>query len=463
MNRKLILSDEVENNIINDKRIKMRLSKTIDIMFQYPNHSIPQSCNSSAEIKGIYRLFDNKKVTPAGILSGHIEATKKRMTEYNTVLLVQDTTDFNYSRSSAIKGMGEHSSFPDSKGLLLHSTLAVTPEGVPLGLLTQKYWTRAPEERGKKSKRRVLPIEEKESYRWIEAMEESTAGIPENVTTVIVADREADIFNFFKRSKELGQNILVRAIGNRKVDSEKYTLIKTVESAESAGIIKVLIPRDANSKTPEREVELEIKFCTLQLTPPGYLKNSSNLHSINLDVLYAKEINQLHGEKSIEWLLLSSLPILTIKDAAERLNWYRQRWKIERFHFTLKSGCKVEDLQLETIERIENAISLYSIVSWKILWLVYESRIKPEKSCEVVLEKYEWHALYCIVKKTKDFPDKPPTLQEASMMIARLGGFMCRKGDGDPGVKVMWRGLQRLNDVSSVWSILTHTEDVGND
>lgn len=463
MNKKLNLSEEIENNTIKDKRIRSRLSKTIDQLSQYPNHSIPQACKNPAEIKGAYRLLDNKKVTPEGVLSGHKEATRTRMSEHKTVLLVQDTTDFNYTRPSAIKGMGEHVQSPNSKGLLLHSTLAITPEGVPLGLLTQKYWTRAPEERGKKQRRKDLPIEEKESYRWLEAMEESTADIPEDITTVTVADREADIFELFKKSKELGQNILIRAVGNRKVNSEENLLLKTVDAAEIAGKIKVFIPRDTNFKMPEREVELEIKFRTLQLKPPCHLTNSNTMQPVELDALYAKEINPLPGEKPIEWLLLSSLPILSIEDAAERLNWYRQRWKIERFHFTLKSGCKVEDLQLETIERMENALSLYSIVSWKLLWLVYESRIKPDESCEIVLEEYEWHALYCMVKQKKNFPKKPPTLKEASMMIARLGGFMCRKGDGDPGVKVMWRGLQRLNDVSSVWSILTHTEDVGNE
>jgi len=463
MNKKLNLSDEIKNNTINDKRIRNRLSKTIDQLSQYPNHSIPQACKKPAEIKGAYRLLDNKKVTPDGILSGHKEATKTRMAEHKIVLLVQDTTDFNYTRSSSVKGMGEHTFSPNSKGLLLHSTLAVTPGGVPLGLLTQKYWTRAPEERGKKNKRKDLPIEEKESYRWLEAMEKSTSDIPEGITTVTVADREADIFELFRRSNELEQNILVRAVGNRRVNSEENLLIKAVDAVESAGKIRVFVPRNANSKIPEREVELEIKFRTLQLKPPVYLVNSNKLQPVELDALYAKEINPIPGEEPIEWLLLSSLPIQTLEDAAEKLCWYRQRWKIERFHFTLKSGCKVEELQLETIERIENALSLYSIVSWKLLWLVYESRIKPDESCEIVLEEYEWHALYCMVKQRKDFPKKPPTLKEASMMIARLGGFMCRKGDGDPGVKVMWRGLQRLNDVSSVWSIITHTEDVGND
>ncbi len=463
MNKKLNLSDEIRNNTINDKRIRSRLAKTIDQLSQYPNHSIPQACKKPSEIKGAYRLLDNKKVTPEGILSGHKEATRVRMAEHKIVLLVQDTTDFNYTRPSAIKGMGDHAASPNSKGLLLHSTLAVTPEGVPLGLLFQKYWTRDPEEKGKKNKRKELPVEEKESFRWIEAMEESTSDIPDGVITVTVADREADFFDLFRRSKELKQDILIRAIGNRKVNSEENSLIKTIEAAEIAGKIKVFIPRDANSKLPEREVELEIKFRTLQLKPTYYSTDSKNSQFIELDALYAREINPALDEKPIEWLLLSSIPILTIEDAVERLGWYRQRWKIERFHFTLKSGCKVEELQLETIERIENALSLYSIVSWKLLWLVYESRIKPDESCEIVLEEYEWHALYCMVKQKKDFPKKPPTLKEASMMIARLGGFMCRKGDGDPGVKVMWRGLQRLNDVSSVWSIITHTEDVGND
>jgi len=134
------------------------------------------------------------------------------------------------------------------------------------------------------------------------------------------------------------------------------------------------------------------------------------------------------------------------EEALQKVEWYRERWKIERFHFTLKSGCNVEELQLGTKERLENAIALYSVVAWRLTWLTYQARVTPNFSCSMILEKHEWQALYCVVNKTHTPPENPPTLEEAVSLIARLGGFLGRKHDGKPGVKVIWRGLQKLNE-----------------
>lgn len=465
MKKKGRIGEEFEGNGIKDKRIMRRLKMTGKQLSEYPNASIPQACQSIADIKGVYRLFDNKKVTPEGILAGHRAATNARIGKHETVLLVQDTTTLNYNSHPCVEGLGLFSAFPESRGLLLHTTLAVTTKGIPLGIMAQKYWTRSIEERGKKHKRKELSIEEKESNRWLEAMEESTEGISDEVRTVTVADREADIYELFKKSNDMGQNILIRAVGSRQVGSEEKILRDTMEECRSAGKVRIKIPRNANDKKGEREVEFDIKYRTVEIKPPRRRMKKNTVEPIELSVIYAKEIDPLEGEDAIQWLLLTSLPVVSLIDAVEKLTWYKQRWKIERFHFTLKSGCKVENLQLETIDRLENALTLYSIIAWKLIWLTYENRENPEVSCEGVLEKHEWQSLSCMVKQDPNPPSQPPTIKAAVLMIARLGGFMCRKSDGSPGVMVIWRGLQRLNDIASTWLLLhpPTCENVGND
>jgi hypothetical protein len=147
------------------------------------------------------------------------------------------------------------------------------------------------------------------------------------------------------------------------------------------------------------------------------------------------------------------LPIENLEQAVEKVKWYRQRWRIERYHYVLKSGCKVEELQLESVNSLQNAISLYSVIAWKLLWVKYQSEAEPEVSCDNILEKNEWQALYCVINKVSIPPAQPPTLKEATLMIAKLGGFLGRKCDGNPGVKVIWRGLRRLFDIVEGWTI----------
>lgn len=460
------IGDEFQGNAINDKRIMKRLKMTGEQLFQTPTGSIPQACEGIADMKGAYRLFDNKKVTPEGILAGHRESTITRINQHAIILLIQDTTKFDYSGHPSVDGLGLYSCFEGNRGILLHTTLAITTDGVPLGIMDQKYWIRPIEERGKKHERKKLPTEKKESNRWIESLKKSTKGITGTfVKAVTIADREADIYDLFKSSMETKQDILIRAVGTRRVDGEEKILIESVKSSEIAGQIRIRVPRNSNEKKKEREVTLDIKYCPVQIKPPMRRGNDKTLLPINLNAIFAQEPDVAEGENAIQWLLLTSLAVSNLEDAVEKINWYKQRWKIERFHFTLKSGCKVEKLQLETVDRLENAISLYSIIAWKLIWLTHESREHPDDSCERVLEKHEWQSLFCMVNKNPNPPNVPPTLKEAVLMISKLGGFIGRKGDGNPGIMVMWRGLQRLNDIAAVWFFLRPPPglDVGND
>jgi hypothetical protein len=456
------IKDECKKSTIKDKRIRKRLEKTAEHLSRYPDCTIPQACENHADIKGAYRMFDNEKVTADGILSGHREMTKRRIKKQDIVLLVQDTTSLNYTSHRSVEGIGAIGTNPGSRGILLHSTLALTGKGVPLGLMDQKYWTRDIEERGKKHRRKELKTEEKESYRWIEGLERSTEGIAEETMVVTIADREADIYDLFKRSHELKRDILVRAAGSRHISSEEKVLLKRMEACTSSGSISVTIPRSADEKKGERNATLEIKFCEVEVLPPSRRKKEMGLCEISLYAIYANEIECKADEEPIQWLLLTSLPITCVDEAAEKIEWYRHRWKIERFHYVLKSGCGVEELQLETVDRLQNAIALYSIIAWWLLWITYENRLHPDASCTVVLKKHEWQSLWCMANQNPNPPKEAPSLQEAVRMIARLGGFMGRKNDGSPGTKVLWRGLRRLYDIASVW-LLMNPRIVGNE
>ncbi|GAX42403.1 transposase [Tolypothrix sp. NIES-4075] len=157
---------------------------------------------------------------------------------------------------------------------------------------------------------------------------------------------------------------------------------------------------------------------------------------------------------AISWLLLTTLDVNGVDDVVRCVSWYSYRWLIERYHYTLKSGCSIEKLQLETARRIEMALATYSIVAWRLLWLTYEARINPEQPCDTVLETYEWQSLCATISQTSNPPPEPPSLRDAVLFIAYLGGFLGRKGDGEPGVKTIWRGLRRLHDIAATWKLL---------
>ena len=164
--------------------------------------------------------------------------------------------------------------------------------------------------------------------------------------------------------------------------------------------------------------------------------------------------------------MLTTLPVTSFEDAVEKINWYSRRWRIERFHYVLKSGCRIEELQFQTLDRLKKAIALYSLVAWRILWLDYQARATPEASCAMILQKHEWQALYCVANNTPILPETPPTLEEAVRLIGKLGGHLGRKHDGMPGVKTLWRGMQRLKDILQALSIIYQVPllsmDMGN-
>lgn len=442
---------EVGHTHLGDHRLTKRLIRLVTDLAAQPTASLPQACGTPAATKAAYRFFDTEAVTPQAIQASHQQATLARMGAAPLVLAIQDTTDLDFRHHPATQGLGPINS-AGSPGLKVHSVLAVSPAGVPLGLLHQAVWARDPALSGKRAHRRQRETEEKESQRWLTAFALTQACVPEATCVLTIADREADIYDLFALPRRLGADLLIRATHNRRVEAEAQYLWEAIRQAPISGQIPVEVQR-ANER-PARQASVAVRFTTLEVAPPRHRRQRARLQPLPLQVILAEELDPPNGVTPICWLLVTTLPLVTLADAVACVHWYTLRWLIERYHLVLKSGCRLEALQLETAARLGRALAVYSLVAWRLLWVTYEARTHPEASSAAVLTLQEWQALYCTIHRTPHPPSHPPTLHQAVRWIAQLGGFLGRKSDGEPGVQTVWRGLRRLEDIAATWALV---------
>lgn len=450
---------------LKDDRLNWRCQELAKALSEQPNAPINQACEDWADTKAAYRFFGNSKVTPAGISAPHRQRTVERMKEHKLVLAVQDTTFFNYTHHPNTGGLGEiGKKGQKQRGFGLHSTLMMTPTGMSLGLLTQAFFLRPIGEPSHTPQElRKLPIEEKESYRWIEAFEQTLALAPTEVEVVTVCDREADIYEMFVLAQEQTAALLVRASADRSlVDQEVHRLWAKVEKRAPVGSLMVQITQ--NQEQAARQAQVSVRFTQVKLKPP-WRPNQKKLPVVTLTAILVREENPPQNvDEPIEWLLLTNTLINDFEDAVRVIEWYCCRWQIEVFHKIIKSGCRVEDCRLQTLDRLQNYIALMSIVAWRLHWLTYLNRAEPDLPCTVALTTIEWQALYIRIHNTTALPSTPPTVRQAVRWIAQLGGFLGRKSDGEPGILVVWRGWQRLQDLAATWYLVVNeqTQLMGN-
>ena len=345
----------------------------------------------------------------------------------------------------------------------MHSTLAVTPAGMSLGMLTQSFFTRPIGGPSRKPNEvRKLPIEEKESYRWIEAFEQTVALAPGDVQVVTVCDAEADIYEMFALAQEREADLLVRASADRCLAEEGVNkLWGKVERCSIVGNLTVQIAKNQNREA--RQAKVSVRFTQVRLKPP-WRPNGKKLPYLTLNAILVREDNPpAEVDEPIEWLLLTNTPVDDCFSAVRVIEWYCCRWHIEVYHKIIKSGCAVEDCRLQTADRLQNFIALMCIIAWRLHWLTYINRAEPDLPCTSILTTAEWQALYMRIHKTTVLPKTPPTVHQAVRWIAQLGGFLGRKSDGEPGITVIWRGWQRLQDIASTWYLFSdQTRLVGN-
>lgn len=449
--------DEFGTADLGDARLTQRLTLLARQMSQAPQCSFPQAL-SSADLKSAYRFFDNPKVDVNGVLGAHIGQTLGRIRQLPLVLVPQDTSEFNLAHLPATQGLG-HGTGGNRHGFMIHSQLAVSPEGLPLGVLGMKSWIRPPEESGKKAKRRKLPIADKESVKWLEGHEQLVALKARCANTRIVglSDREGDVYDVFMAERPDGVDWLVRAAWNRRVEHDEQYLWQTVLAAPVLGETDLLVPASANTKKPARTARLAIRCMKVRLRPPRH-RAAEKLQPIEVFAIHALETGAGDGIDPLEWLLLSSVATHTCEEALERLAWYARRWTIESWHRVLKSGCRVEARQLGSYDRFVRATALFAVISWRILYATLLGRLDGDLSCEALLQTVEWRALYCRANDTAQPPDTPPTMAQAVLWIARLGGYLNRKHDRPPGPTVMWRGFLALHECTEMYRIFQQNQ-----
>jgi len=437
-----------------DPRLRRRLFSVVRDFSSQPQAPIPQACGSHVKAKAAYRFFGNKRVTMDKVLCAHTESAIERMQAHDVILAVQDTTTLNYTTHRATDGLGPIGTIKDAAvGLLLHDTMAFTTQGTPLGLLDVQCWARNPEDRGKKHRRKELPIEQKESMKWLKSYQavcEVQKLCPETML-VSVGDRESDIYELFWEAQQepQGPKLLVRCERSRNRKTAQEYLWQKMARQPVAGIQVVHVPAKGCHRA--REAKLEVRHDRVTLKPP----KGKGYGAVEVWMVYAREVDCPRAVKSpLEWMLLTTVEVHNLEQACERLAWYTRRWGIEVYHRTLKSGCRIEDRRLETAESLEACLAIDMVVAWRIYHLTKLGREIPDHPCTVFFEEAEWKALYIFVNKTPHPPAREPTLREAIRMTASLGGFLGRRGDGNPGTTTLWRGLQRLKDITATYLVL---------
>ena len=443
---------------VGDKRLGERIKKIAEQMGARPQASINHACGDWADAKAAYRLFDNEKIKSTEILRPHRQRVIERMVGQEQVLVIQDTTDLNYTKHKKTKGLGSIGGVEETAGLIVHTAMVATTEGLPLGVLCQQVWGREEREEIRvEGEHKNQPVEEKESQKWIDPILIAEESFPEEVKAVMVSDRESDVFEFLLSAKKHGVSFAIRANQDRRLYDSPKRLWSELEGQTAKGRFTVEVA--AKDKMAAREAELTVRFSTVTLRPPQRLERNrpDNWRPITVQAILAREEHPPEGVEPLEWMLLTDLPVKNIEDAFEKLRWYRLRWLIELYHKVLKSGLHIEECRLQTRERLQRYIALRAVIGWRLLWLSYINRQNPTDECSIVLSEPEWQALYCTIHKTTILPDKAPTVREVVRWIAKLGGFLGRKSDGEPGIIVLWRGWQRLSDIVDTWRLLTST------
>lgn len=465
------VAEEMDSVDLHDKRLDRRLMQVLSDLAERPHASIPAACGGRAETMAAYRLFDNEKVTYESVLQPHYDATQKRIAAQKLALLVQDTTELDLTRpQQQVTGAGPMDCVT-RRGAFVHRLEAFTADGTPLGAVWGEAWTRdeeyfsrSPQE--KRKQRKATPIEGKESFRWLQGLRkarEVAEELPE-VQCVCVADSEADIYHLFAEPRGAsGVHWLIRACQERCVEDERQpsgTVIREGLLTRPVLFCREISVRARKAKTScesrarrsvrkSRKSQMEVRAARITLRPPA--QSDRPLPSVSVNVVLVREVNPPEGEEPIEWILLTTLPIDTVEQVQEIIQYYCVRWMIELLFRTWKSGCRVEERLFEHIDRLLPCVAVYSIVAWRTLLLVRLGRSCPDMDCEAVFEPSEWKSVWMVIHG-KSPPRKPPKLVEMLRLIGQLGGYVNRPNRKDlPGPQTTWLGLQRMYDLAWAW------------
>jgi len=454
------VTQEVSGCTLSDKRLNNRLETIINTLSKNPQKSIPGNCKTWSSTQATYRFLSNPSVSAGDILKGHTQSTLDRIKGEAVVIVAQDTTFINLETEDDKKKMGTLTRKKKNE-YLLHPSIVFTPERTNLGVLHHTLWKR-PEE--KVSDRGAKRIEEKESYRWLLSYQMSCALQQQHPDTLVVnvGDRESDIYELFIESEQVEfaskAEFIIRAKSNRLVDNDEDNhryLWDEMTELKSMGTYKTQLERTKYREA--REGTFDVRFKEVTFTRGK--RKGGNHPPVSVYAVYATEKNPPKGETPIRWMLLTSLPIETLAQAQTVIGWYKVRWEIELFFRVLKSGCKVKELRLETDERIEKALAVYMIIAWRLHNITMIAREKPESPCDEVYAEEEWQLIYLLQKRSK--PKTIPGTREITRLLAMRGGFLARKGDGEPGIATIWKGYIEILNYLKISEELKAMNDSG--
>ena len=452
------IAEELRGIDLGDKRLNKRSVRVIEALAANPEASINGACDGWGDTLGAYRLLDHVAVSPERILEPHRQATVRRMREHPVVLIPQDTTELDYTDHPPkdARCLNRETRF----GLYQHVHLAVTPDKLPLGVVGTECFDRAPESLGKSDERVTLPIEEKESFRWLQGyrLACTLALACPNTRVVSLADREADIYDIFVEAQ---QQTGRRADYVIRAKEDRSTLERNPEAGPSAyhkvraevGRSTLLATRTvelpATPKRKARAATLEVRAMTVQVKPPHA---RSRLPSVTVNVVLVEEIGGPGDGTDVSWLLITTLPIATIDEVLRVVDYYVARWSVEIYFRVLKTGCRVEEIRLETNQRLKNCLAFYNIIAWRVLYLTYMNRTSPTLPCTAMFDDAEWKSVWRVVKK-QPLPQSPPTLSEFMKLLTRLGGYNNRATERAAGPQPIWIGLRRMLDFATAWLV----------
>jgi hypothetical protein len=451
-----------------DARLEKRLQHLVERMAAGLGRSIPLACQDWAATKAAYRFFSNQRICEEHILAGHFEATRERLPQGEApVLVLHDTTEFSYKREDiAAVGMVSKGSVRKDEhgrpvyfttcGVCLHSSLALTLEGLPLGLAAVKFWSRkAFKGRAARRKAHRAPIEEKESLRWLENLRSSTELLGQAERCVHVGDQESDIFDLFGVAQQLGTHFLVRTRADRLANGGPLTVAEAIGQSPRRGLYRILV---RNRKGQPSEAVLEVRYQRLRIQTAKAKKKRYPEQTVT--VIEARELETPPDRDRIDWKLITDLAVGSRQQAVEKVQWYALRWKIEIFHKILKSGCRAEQSRLRTTARLTNLLAVFCILSWRVFWLTMSNRTDPDIDPQLVFTDLELRILDRLVNDKPAAHSRPHTLSHYLTKLARLGGYLARNSDPPPGNETVWRGLTRLVDIQL--GVIMGAEIVGN-
>lgn len=450
------LRDELEGVDLGDERLNRRVVKVLENLAINPQASVNAAHQGWSETQAAYRLFDNERVSQEQILEPHREATLERIAQHPVVLIAQDTTELDFT-PHAPRGAGPLTS-PNRRGFLDHTSLAMTPQRLPLGVVDFDLYARSDEGFGESKKRQYEPLETKETFRWLQGYRQACAvarAVPET-QVVSVADCEGDLYEVFLEAQQAGgeAEYVVRAGKNRSLterdpeagDAAYVKLRDAIAEAPALGNEQLELGRTPQRKA--RTAPVEIRAQAVQIKAP--YRRHERLPNLTLNVVWVREVDPPEGVEPLDWLLITSLPIDSLEQVLQVVDYYAVRWTIEVYFRVLKTGCRVEEIQLETEARLRPCLMLYRIIAWRVLYLTILGRECPDLPCDVVFTAAEWMAVYRIVRQS-DPPEDPPPLSEFLRILAVLGGYNDRRNERPPGPQSIWIGLRRMTDFAQAW------------